>query len=197
MLFPILRESGRAPGRIAVFTGSAAGASPAFAEAAIELASACARSGVGIVTGGGRVGLMGVIADAALRAGGEVFGVIPQPLVEGEIAHESLTRLEVVSDMHARKHRMSVLSDAFVALPGGAGTLEELFEAWTWQQLGMLAKPVALYDVEGYWQPLLGMLDRMVDEGFLSAPLRESLIVARTPDELFSALATWVPPRRK
>ena len=140
--------------RVAVFTGSQAGP-PSHRDAAAAFATDLARAGVGIVYGGGHVGLMGVVADAALAAGGEVVGVIPQHLVDDEVAHPGLPRLEVVDSMHERKARMADLADAFVALPGAAGTLEELFEAWTWGMLGLHAKPTALLDVDGFWQPLL------------------------------------------
>lgn len=196
-VFPALRAPGRKPARLTVFTGSATGASPAYAEAAVELAAECARAGIGIVYGGGNVGLMGIAANAAQGAGGEVIGVIPQGLVDSEIAHPHLTRLEVVGDMHARKHRMASLSDASVALPGGLGTLEELFEAWTWVTLGFQTKPVALYDVDGYWQPLLDMLDRMVERRFLAEEYRSSLIVADNPAELLAQLSAWQPPSKK
>ncbi|WP_104086753.1 TIGR00730 family Rossman fold protein [Arthrobacter sp. GMC3] len=183
--------------RVAVFTGSAMGARESFPNEAAKLAAHLAQSAIGIVYGGGNVGLMGVVADAALAAGGEVTGVIPQALVSGEIAHPGLTQLEVVSDMHARKMRMAELGDAFIALPGGAGTLEELFEVWTWQQLGIHRKPVALYDVDGYWEPLLGALDQMTANGFISEGTRSTLIVEDNPATLLSALNDWTPPAPK
>lgn len=183
--------------RVTVFTGSVAGNSPVFAEATASLARALADAGVGVVYGGGRVGLMGVLADAALEAGGTVLGVMPQALVDREVAHEGLTRLDVVPDMHARKLRMANLSDAFVALPGGAGTLEELFEAWTWQNLGVHSKPVALYDVDGYWQPLLHALDVMTEQGFLAERFRASLVVAEDPQTLLAELEAWAPQHTK
>ena len=142
---------------------------PSHRSAAAAFAADLARAGVGVVYGGGHVGLMGVVADAALEAGGEVVGVIPQHLVDDELAHPGLPRLEVVDSMHERKARMAELSDVFVALPGAAGTLEELFEAWTWGMLGLHAKPTALFDVDGFWQPLLAQLRRMVDDGYLDA----------------------------
>lgn len=187
--------------RVTVFTGSAMGASPVYASAVADFAGAAAGSGVDVVYGGGRVGLMGRLADATLAAGGQVLGVIPQALVDGEIAHTGLTRLDVVADMHARKHRMAALGDAFVALPGGAGTLEELFEVWTWQQLGIHAKPVALLDVGGFWQPLLAALDAMTAQGFISRTFRSGLIVEEDPAALLEALTGWSPlpskwPRR-
>ena len=188
--------------RIAVFTGSQAGP-PAHQQAAAAFAADLARAGVGVVYGGGHVGLMGVVADAALAAGGEVVGVIPQHLVDDELAHPGLPRLEVVVDMHGRKARMAELSDAFVALPGAAGTLEELFEAWTWGMLGLHAKPVLLLDVDGFWLPLLAQLRRMVDDGYLDARRLEALGVVHTADEALAFLSgyehparTWTQPAR-
>jgi uncharacterized protein (TIGR00730 family) len=183
----------RAGRSVTVFTGSALGNDASFAEKTAAFAEAAARAGVRIVYGGGCVGLMGVLADAALKSGGSLHGVIPQALVDGEIAHPGLTQLDVVPNMHARKLRMAELGDAFVALPGGAGTLEELFEVWTWQQLGVHSKPVALFNIEGYWTPLLGALDAMVRSGFLGERFRTSLIVEDTADDLFRALETWSP----
>lgn len=183
--------------RIAVYTGSAPGASPAYAAAAAAVGTTLASAGMGLVYGGGRAGLMGVVADAALAAGGEVHGVIPRALVDAELAHPGLTRLEVVADMHERKMRMADLADAFVALPGGAGTLEELFEAWTWLQLGLHRKPVSLYDVDGYWTSLGAMLDTMVDAGFLTAAFRGTLGVASDPAGLLAGFAAWEPPAPK
>jgi len=180
--------------RVAVFAGSATGVSPAFARAAEALGRGLAEAGVGIVYGGGRVGLMGVLAAAALEAGGEVIGVIPRALVEREIAHPGLTRLDVVETMHERKTAMAAMADAFVALPGGAGTLEELFEAWTWQQLGLHAKAVALLEVDGFWRPLLATMDGLVDAGFLRPAHRAALLTVGSAGELLSALATWRPP---
>lgn len=183
--------------RITVFTGSASGDSPIFAERTAQLARALADHGIGIVYGGGKVGLMGVLADAALDAGGEVHGVMPRALVDGEIAHAGLTALDVVADMHERKQRMGELADAFVALPGGAGTLEELFEVWTWQQLGIHGKPVAILDVDGYWRPLLAALGGMSAHGFLSPQFLASLVVAETPDDLLAKMSAWAPPPAK
>lgn len=194
-IFPALRDRG--PFRLTVFTGSAAGDSPVFADAAAGLARALTAADVGVVYGGGRVGLMGVVADTALATGGHVIGVIPQGLVDRELAHPDLTRLEVVPDMHARKLRMAELADGFVALPGGAGTLEELFEVWTWQQLGLHDKPVALYDVDGYWQPLLHALDSMTDRGFLSRRFRDGLIVVDDAADLLQAVRSWTPQPSK
>ena len=182
--------------RIAVFTGSQSGP-PAHREAAATFAAGLATAGVGIVYGGGHVGLMGVVADAALAAGGEVVGVIPQHLVDDELAHPGLPRLEVVHSMHERKARMADLSDAFVALPGAAGTLEELFEAWTWGMLGLHAKPTALLDVDGFWQPLLAQLRRMVEDGYLDRRRLEALGVVSDAAELLAFVDAYEHPARK
>lgn len=178
---------------VTVFTGSASGVNPRFAEAVKQFADAASVSGISGVYGGGHVGLMGVFADAMLAAGAEVRGVMPKGLVDREIAHPGLTGLEVVADMHERKQRMAELGDGFVALPGGVGTLEELFEAWTWQHLGIHAKPVALFDVDGFWQPLVQMLDSMTDAGFIATPFREALIVESNPEVLLDAMSAWQP----
>ncbi|SFF50330.1 LOG family protein [Blastococcus tunisiensis] len=182
--------------RVAVFTGSHAGP-PSHAEAAAAFARGLADAGVGIVYGGGNVGLMGVVADAALAAGGEVVGVIPQHLVDDEVAHPGLPRLEIVQSMHERKAVMADLSDAFVALPGAAGTLEELFEAWTWGMLGLHAKPTALVDVDGFWQPLLAQLRRMVDDGYLDAARLDALGVVPDAAGLLEFVAAYRHPQRK
>jgi uncharacterized protein (TIGR00730 family) len=179
--------------RLAVFTGSSFGSSAAYAEAASLLGTHLAVHGIGVVYGGGHVGLMGVVADAAMAAGGEVIGVIPQGLADRELAHHGLTRLEVVETMHERKALMADLSDGFVAVPGGAGTWEEFFEAWTWLQLGIHAKPVCLYDVNGFWQPLSASIDAMVDQGFVSAASRDSIVMADEPAGMLSAIRAWTP----
>lgn len=193
-VLPTLASQVRA---VTVFTGASEGTDARLAEAVAQLATHLADHGIAIAYGGGHVGLMGRVADAALAAGGRVTGVIPQHLVDRELAHPGLTELQVVETMHQRKQRMAELGDAFVALPGGIGTLEELFEAWTWQQLGIHAKPVALYDVDGFWQPLLAMVDSMVDKGFLDSRFRNSLVVASTPEELLERLRTWQPAVEK
>jgi uncharacterized protein (TIGR00730 family) len=153
--------------RIAVFCGSSAGARPEFATAAAEFGRDLAIAGAGLVYGGASVGLMGVLADAALAAGGEVIGVIPGGLFAAEVAHPGLTRLEVVGTMHERKARMAELADGFAALPGGLGTLDELFEILTWRQIGLHHKAVALIDVGGFWDPLAGLLDGLTADGFV------------------------------
>jgi uncharacterized protein (TIGR00730 family) len=182
--------------RIAVFTGSQAGP-PSHQAAAAAFATDLARAEVGIVYGGGRVGLMGVVADAALAAGGEVVGVIPQHLVDDELAHPGLPQIEVVETMHERKARMAELADGFVALPGAAGTLEELFEAWTWGMLGLHAKPTAFLDVDGFWQPQLGQLQRMVDDGYLAANRLAALGVVHDAAELLGFVEAYEHPARK
>ena len=183
--------------RVTVFLGSTAGNGPGYAAATAQFGEALVRRGLGLVYGGGRVGLMGTLADAASAAGGEVIGVMPQGLVDAEISHDGLSALEVVPDMHARKLRMMELADAFVALPGGAGTLEELFEAWTWMQLGIHDKPVALLDVDGFWQPLIRALDHMTDEGFVRERFRRTLIVEKDPEALLDALVAWRAPETR
>jgi len=160
---------------VCVYCGSNAGNKPIYAERAIALGNRLAKEGLALVYGGGNVGLMGIVADAVLEAGGEVIGVIPEQLVEWEVAHKGLTRLEVVANMHERKARMFDLSDGFVALPGGFGTLDEMFEMLTWRQLGIGDKPCAFLDVDGFYAPLLAMLDRMVEERFLHADQRRDL----------------------
>ena len=159
-----------------------------------DVTRALAEAGHAVVYGGGRSGLMGVVADTALQAGAEVFGVIPQNLVDAELAHPGLTDLTVVPDMGARKAQMTLLSDAMVALPGGAGTLEEFFDVWVGQVLGNHRKPVALYSPAGFWDPLLAALDDLVTKGFMKPEARAGLIVASTPEQLLDGLASWTPP---
>ncbi len=184
--------------RICVFSGSAKGGQPDYAEAARELAVDLARRRLGLVYGGGSVGLMGVLADAALGAGGEVIGVIPGPLVSPELAHTGLTELRVVGSMHERKALMASLSDGFVALPGGLGTLEETLEVLTWAQLGIHAKPVGLLNVRGYWDGLLRMLHHAVGEGFVRREHAALLLAGATPAELLDRFAAWrSPPFRR
>ncbi|WP_368563653.1 TIGR00730 family Rossman fold protein [Pseudoxanthomonas sp. UTMC 1351] len=160
---------------ICVYCGSNAGNKPAYAERAMALGDRIAKEGLQLVYGGGNVGLMGIVADAVLQAGGEVVGVIPEQLVGWEVAHRGLTRLDVVANMHERKMRMFDLADGFVALPGGFGTLDEMFEMLTWRQLGIGNKPCAFLDVEGFYTPLIGMIDRMVEERFLHPDQRNDL----------------------
>ncbi len=179
--------------RVCVFCGSSPGARPAYAEATAEVARLLAGEGIGIVYGGGHVGLMGVLADTAMAAGGEVIGVMPQALVDREIGHTGISELRVVGSMHERKAVMEDLSDAFIALPGGAGTLEELFEVYTWAQLGLHDKPCGLLDVEDYFSGLVGFLDHAVDERFLREEHRAMLIVEREPRALIERLAQFEP----
>lgn len=181
---------------ITVFCGSAVGNSPAFASSAAALGTAMADNGIKLAYGGGKVGLMGTIADAHIAAGGTSHGIIPQGLADKELAHPGVTHLEVVTTMHERKARMAELGDAFVAMPGGAGTLEELFEAWVWQMLGIHQQPVALYG-RNFWAPLMTMLEKMRDQGFIAASFVDSLIIADTPHELLVSLQSWTPPRAK
>ncbi|BCQ58992.1 uncharacterized protein (TIGR00730 family) [Pseudomonas protegens] len=178
---------------VCVFCGASTGANPLYREAAQALGRAIAERKLTLVYGGGAVGLMGIVADAALAAGGEVIGIIPQSLKDKEIGHRGLTRLEVVDGMHARKARMAELSDAFIALPGGLGTLEELFEVWTWGQLGYHHKPLGLLEVNGFYEKLSGFLDHIVGEGFVRAPHRDMLQMSESPAGLLDALDAWQP----
>ncbi len=169
--------------RVAVYCGSANGNSPAFRTEATALGQAIAAAGLGLVYGGASVGLMGAVADAVLAAGSEVIGVLPEILSGSEIAHAGLTTLELVPTMHERKARMAELADAFLVLPGGYGTLDELMEALTWAQLGLHAKPCILINTVGYWDPLLTFLDSTVDSGFLKAGNRRLLLVVSDASE--------------
>jgi uncharacterized protein (TIGR00730 family) len=180
--------------RICIFSGSNAGRLPDYRAAAAALGTLLARRGIGLVYGGASIGLMGAAADAALEAGGEVIGVIPRALAEREVAHTGLADLRVVGSMHERKALMAELSDAFIALPGGAGTLEELFEVWTWAQLGSHAKPCALLNVGGFYDRLLGFLDHVVDEAFLKPAHRDMLLVADEPETLLGLMAEYRAP---
>ena len=179
--------------RLCVFCGSSAGNREAYRDSARRLGELLAARGIGVVTGGGHIGLMGVLADAVLAGGGEVIGVIPQALVERELAHRGLTRLEVVSSMHERKAAMADRADGFAALPGGYGTCDELFEILTWAQLGLHARPVGLLNVAGYFTPALAWLDHMVAEGFLKGKHRGLLIEAAAPEELLERLLHYRP----
>lgn len=166
--------------RVCIFCGARPGDSPEYIALAKDVGAAIARAGYGLVFGGGRVGLMGAAANAALDAGGEVIGVIPESLATAEIAHHDVTRLHVVSTMHERKALMADLSDAFVALPGGIGTMDEFCEILTWHQLGYHAKPIALLNHQGYYDDLIALFDQMAAKGFLPAATRESLIAEPT-----------------
>jgi uncharacterized protein (TIGR00730 family) len=180
--------------RVCVYCGSSPGRDPVYGKAVADLALALVRRGIGIVYGGGAVGLMGVLADTALAAGGEVIGIIPRSLEEREVGHRSLTELRVVESMHERKALMADLSDAFIAAPGGIGTLEELVEVYTWSQLGIHAKPVALLDVAAYWHPLVTWLDHAVQARFLRVEHRETLLLDDDPSRLLDRLEAWEPP---
>jgi uncharacterized protein (TIGR00730 family) len=179
--------------RICVFCGSSLGSDPRYREAAAELGRRLADDGVGVVFGGGSIGLMGVVADAALAAGGEVVGVIPHALAARELAHRGVPDMRVVPSMHARKALMAELSDAFVALPGGLGTFEELLEIATWGQLGIHHKPVGVLNVAGYYDPLIALLDHAVNEGFVSRENRRLVVVADSPPALLEELRTLRP----
>jgi uncharacterized protein (TIGR00730 family) len=174
--------------RLAVYCGSASGSQPVFAEATRATAAAMVGHGVDLVYGGGRLGLMGVIADSVLAAGGRVYGVIPQALVDIEVAHLGLTELFTVANMHERKARMTDLADGFLALPGGVGTLDELFEAWSWNALGYHKKPFCLLNVEGFWDGMIEFIDHATQSGFLSAARRQQLLVAETPEQALEKL---------
>jgi uncharacterized protein (TIGR00730 family) len=180
--------------RVCVFTGSNSGARAEYGAAAGELGRVLAGRGIGIVYGGARVGLMGTLADSALAAGGDVVGVIPAALVAKEVAHTGLTDLRVVESMHERKALMSDLADAFIALPGGWGTLEEFFEVLTWAQLGLHRKPCGLLNVHGYFDGLLAFLSHTIDEGFVRSEYAELIVVAATPGALLDRLASSAPP---
>jgi uncharacterized protein (TIGR00730 family) len=179
---------------VCVFCGSSAGGRAVYRDSARRLGELLAAGGLGLVYGGGHVGLMGELADAVLRGGGEVVGVIPQALVDRELAQLNLTRLEVVDTMHQRKARMADLADAFAALPGGYGTADELFEILTWAQLGLHARPVGLLNVAGFFDPLRQWLDHAVREGFVRAEHRRLLLEADSPEELLDRLRHYRPP---
>ncbi len=180
--------------RLCVFSGSRPGRRAEYLEAAKTLGGLLAEQGIGLVYGGASVGLMGAVADAALARGGEVIGVIPQPLVDKEIAHKGLSDLRIVRTMHERKALMAELSDGFIALPGGIGTLEEMFEVWTWAQLGYHQKPCALLNAGGFYDGLSGFLDHLVREGFLQQTHRAMLITGNDPRVLLDRIRSYTPP---
>jgi uncharacterized protein (TIGR00730 family) len=180
--------------RLCVFCGSAVGRRPAYADAARALARALLDRGLGLVYGGGSVGLMGTIADAVLAGGGEVIGVLPRGLARKEYAHDGLTALHLVGSMHERKATMASLSDGFVALPGGLGTLEEILEVITWSQLGIHRKPVGLVDVDGYWTGLVALFRHGVAEGFVRPEYAELILVEPQPAALLERFQAWRPP---
>lgn len=180
--------------RVCVFCGSRNGTRDQYVAAARRTGEALARRGIGLVYGGGGIGLMGVLADAAVSAGGDVIGVIPEALMAREVAHRGLPDLRVVASMHERKALMAELADAFVALPGGFGTLEEFCEALTWAQLGIHRKPCGLLNVEGFFDPLLSLFDHAVRERFVSPDHRSLVVVEEDPERLLDALSRWEPP---
>ena len=180
--------------RLCVFCGSNPGTRPIFTEAARALGEVLVTNRLGLVYGGASVGTMGTLADSVLAAGGEAIGVIPRKLVEYEVAHDGLSELHIVETLHERKALMTELSDGFVVLPGGFGTHDELFEALTWQQLGVHAKPIGLLDLEGYYEALVAHLERCVREGFLTPANHARLLVRDRPDELVEALQAWRDP---
>lgn len=174
--------------RLCVFCGSRSGTSPAFETAARLTGECLARRGIGMVYGGGSVGLMGVAADACMAAGGEVIGIIPEGLFAKEVGHQGITRLEHVDGMHARKMRMAELSDGFLVLPGGVGTLEEMFEAVTWRHIGVHRKPLGVLDVEGLWAPLQTLMHHLVDSGFVDDEIRDDVVFSTEIEALVSAV---------
>jgi uncharacterized protein (TIGR00730 family) len=188
--------------RVCVFCGSSAGNNPAYREMAVAVGGLLARRGIGLVYGGGNVGLMGIVADAALAGGGEVIGVIPHALHEREVAHAGVTDLRIVDSMHTRKAMMAELSDAFIAMPGGVGTFEEFFEAVTWTQLGVHRKPCGLLNVGGFYTPLAAFIDHAVSEGFIKPVHRAIVIVDDDPERLLDTLGNvklpdvpkWITP---
>jgi uncharacterized protein (TIGR00730 family) len=181
--------------RIAIFCGASQGNNPNIIHAVQELGAYLAQHDIGIVYGGGNVGLMGVVADSALANDGDVIGVIPTSLTHQEIAHPNLTKLHIVDGMHERKAKIASLADAFVALPGGIGTLEEIFEAWTWGQLGYHQKPCAFYNLENAYDPLLSMVKSMHESGFVKKNYLDAIITPSTPLELLTSLKSYRHPQ--
>lgn len=179
---------------ICVFCAANPGVQPVYAERARDMGRFLATSGRRVVYGGGRTGLMGALAEGALEAGGEVVGIMPRHLVDREVAHTGLTTLHVVDSMHERKALLAELSDGFLAMPGGLGTMEELFEIWTWGQLGLHRKPYGLLQVEGFFSPLLSFLDHAVDEGFVSRQNRDLLVVDTDPASLVARMEVMELP---
>jgi len=188
-------DNARVIRRICVFCGSNRGSDPAYIDAARALGSLFAQEGIALVYGGGSVGLMGELADSVLAAGGEVIGVIPHALWAREVGHRGLTDLRIVDTMHERKAMMADLADAFIALPGGLGTLEEIFEVWTWAQLGLHEKPLGFLDVNGFFAPLMQFLDGAVAHSFLRAPHRAIAVVESDPRALLERFERWRAPR--
>lgn len=182
---------------ICVFCGSSLGNDPIYQQMAQATGQAIAAQGKTLVYGGGRSGLMGVVANSALQAGGRVIGVIPDALVDRELAHTGLTELHIVKNMHERKTKMAELSDAFVALPGGAGTLEEIFEQWTWSQLGIHQKPCAFLNVDGFYDGLIQMIQGSVERGFSQERFVDKLIVAEQIEDILTAFSNYLPATPK
>ena len=180
--------------RICIFSGSSRGRGQEYLDQARQVGAELARRGITVVYGGASVGTMGSLADGALQAGGRVVGVIPQELADWNVTHQGLSELHVAADLHQRKAMMAARADAFIALPGGSGTLEELFEIWTWAQLGLHAKPVGLLNTSGYFTPLVAFLDHMTREGFLHRPHRDMLIIEKDLDTLLARFAEYRPP---
>lgn len=181
-------------GSLCVFCGSNPGNDPIYADVARDFGALLATSKIALVYGGGHVGLMGIVADAVLAGGGKAIGVIPRMLWDREVGHRNLTELHIVETMHERKAMMAALSDAFVALPGGLGTLEEIFEVWTWAQLGIHHKPLGFLDANGFYAPLLSFLDRAVDAGFIREKYRSMAIVDVDPVSLLRRMSEYEPP---
>ena len=179
--------------RLAIYCGSATPADPFYLDLAREVGHTLATRGIGVVYGGGRLGLMGAVADSALAAGGEVIGVIPQALVDAEVAHRGLTELHVVDTMHQRKQAFTDLSDGFVTIPGGTGTMDELWEAMSWAQLGYHAKPVGLLNTAGYYDHLIAFVEKMAEVGFMRPMHRNILLVADTLDILLDKMTAHTP----
>lgn len=178
---------------ICVFCGASEGSRPKYREQAEQLGKILAQQNRRLIYGGGNKGLMGIIANAALAHGGEVIGIIPERLVKAETAHHGITRLEVVDNMHQRKARLSELADGFVAMPGGTGTLEEVFEVWTGMQIGYHEKPVALFNVAEFWQPMLNFLQHAVNEGFVRDSFYKTLIVDNNPESMLQKMDNFIP----
>lgn len=178
---------------ICVYCGASVGNNPAYADVAKKLGAEIAAQGRSLVYGGGAKGLMGIVADAVLNAGGNVIGVIPDRLVQAETAHKGITDLRIVPDMHIRKSTMIELADAFIALPGGIGTLEELFEVWTWSQIGYHAKPVGVLNVNNFYEPMRAFLQHVVDEGFVRQSYLDTLIISQEPADILSQFDNYQP----
>lgn len=182
---------------ICVYCGSSEGNDPAYVDAAGAFGARLGQRGYDLVYGGASIGIMGAVADAAMSAGARATGVMPESMLEEELAHQELDDLRIVDSMHERKATMADLSDAFVALPGGLGTLEELFETWTWAQLGYHRKPCSVLNIDSYWSPLLEMVDHAVDSGFVDEIYRQMLVVGQKPDDLLDRLEAYTPPTDK